>query len=140
VKRLKHVTNLPAPNIAEFTLAERQVVAMQRRTAVRYRCAVGTLGQLSIPGSSKNRDIVVCNLSETGIGLSLEQPLDVGTHVVIRMRGPASDNVISLPSRVVQVSPDGADSWRAGCAFEARLMPETLLALLAEPQSWITTE
>ena len=140
VKRLSLVTNVPEANIAEFTLAERQVVAMQRRTAVRYRCAVGTLGQLSAAGSRESRDIVVSNLSETGIGLSLDQPLEKGAHVVIRMRGPASGRVITLPSRVIHVSPEGEGSWRAGCAFEERLLPETLLALLAEPQSWITTE
>jgi hypothetical protein len=135
LKGLSLVPDLPTANIAEFTLAERQVVAMQRRTAVRYRCAVGTLGHLSIAGSAENRDIVVCNLSETGIGLSLDQPLETGAHVVIRMRGPAASHVVTLPSRVIHVSPDGEGSWRAGCAFEERLMPEMLLALLAEPQS-----
>jgi hypothetical protein len=127
------VTDQHTTNIAEFMLAERQVVAMQRRTAVRYRCAVGTLGQLSIPGSRESRDIVVCNLSETGIGLSLDQPLEKGTHVVIRMRGPAASSVVTLPSRVMHVSPESDGTWRAGCAFAERLMPETLLALLAEP-------
>lgn len=132
------MTDLPAANIAEFTLAERQVVAMQRRTAVRYRCAVGTLGQLSVGGSAENRDVVVFNLSETGIGLSLEQPLEIGSQVVIRMRGPVAGNVVTMPSRVIHVTSDGDGSWRAGCAFEQRLLPETLLALLAEPQTSIT--
>jgi hypothetical protein len=134
------VIDLPPANVAEFMLAERQVVAMQRRTAVRYRCAVGTQGQLSVAGHSESRDVFVSNLSEKGIGLTLNQPLETGARVVIRMRGPAPSNVVTLPSRVIHVSPDGEGSWRAGCAFEERLMPETLLALLAEPPAPVTPE
>jgi len=122
---------MPAPNVVEFTLVERQVVAMQRRTAVRYRCAVGTVGQLSITGNQENRDVIVCNLSETGIGFHLNQPLEKGAHVAIRLRGPALGGVVVvLPSRVVYVASEDDGTWRAGCAFEGRLMPETLLALL----------
>jgi len=113
-------------------LAERQVVAMQRRTAVRYRCAVGTVGQLAVAGSPECRDVVVCNLSDTGIGLSLKEPLEKGIQVSIRLRGPAAGGVVVLPSRVIHVTPESDGTWRAGCAFDGRLMPETLLALIED--------
>jgi hypothetical protein len=42
------MSNIPAPAEAEFPLLERQVVGLRRRSAVRFRCALGTLGWLSL--------------------------------------------------------------------------------------------
>jgi hypothetical protein len=124
------VVETPADNLVEVTLAERQVQAMQRRTAVRYRCAVGTVGRLSLADRSESMDVVIMNLSETGIGLTLDRPLEKGAQVTIMLRGPAPDNAVVLPSRVMHATADSDGTWRVGCMFGGRLMPETLLELL----------
>jgi PilZ domain len=125
------VSEMNVPAVGDFTFLERQVVAMQRRTAVRYRCAVGTPGRLSFPDGRESRDIWVYNLSETGIGLNLAAPpLQANTPVIIRLRGPAQGSTVDVAARVVHVTPEADGTWRIGCAFEERLTEEALKSLL----------
>jgi hypothetical protein len=118
-----------APAQAKFTFSGEKILAMQRRTAVRYRCALATPGWLTLPDGGI-LETWIHNLSETGIGLNAGQPLEPGTALVIRLRGPAPDSEVALGARVVHTTPEADGSWRVGCAFTHRLKPEGLAALL----------
>src|SRR5262245_28745944 len=91
------VSDAPGAAVADFTFQERQVLAMQRRTAVRYRCAVGTAGRLVFADGRDSREVWVCNLSESGIGLNLPgDPLEPGTPVTVRLHGRTPDSAVTL--------------------------------------------
>ncbi len=117
------------PARAEFTFSGEKIQAMQRRTAVRYRCALATAGRLSLPGGVVV-DTWILNLSETGIGLNLASPLEAGTPLVVHMRGPSAGPEVALAARVVHATPEPDGSWRVGCVFDRRLKAEALAELL----------
>jgi hypothetical protein len=121
-----------APAQAEFTFSGEKILAMQRRTAVRYRCALATPGWLTLPDGG-TLETWIHNLSETGIGLNAGQRLEPGTALVIRLRGPAPGGEVALGARVVHTTAEADGSWRVGCAFTHRLKAESLAALLGVP-------
>jgi hypothetical protein len=123
------MSGLPTPARAEFTFEREQLVGMQRRTAVRYRCALATVGRLELADGGI-LETWILNLSETGIGLNLPHPLEAGTPVVIHLRGPAAGATVALAARVVHATPEPDASFRIGCAFVERLKPDALAALL----------
>jgi hypothetical protein len=114
---------------ADFTFSSEKILAMQRRTAVRYRCALGSAGWLSLPDGG-TLETWIHNLSETGIGLNMPDPLEEGLRLVIHLRGPAPGSHVALAARVVHSTQEPDGSWRVGCVFEQRLRAEALAALL----------
>ena len=124
------MSNIPAPAEAEFPLLERQVVGLRRRSAVRFRCALGTPGWLSLSDSRDRGEVWVANLSEVGIGLITGQALAPGTPVVIRLRGPDPAAAVALAAWVSHAAPEADDLWRIGCTFAARLTDEAFDQLL----------
>ena len=118
------MSNIPAPAEAEFPLLERQVVGLRRRSAVRFRCALGTLGWLSLADSRDRREVWVANLSKVGIGLITGQELALGTPVVIRLRGPNPGAAVAVSACVSHAAPETNDMWRIDCTFAARLTDE----------------
>jgi hypothetical protein len=104
---------------------------MQRRTAVRYRCAVGTAGRLAFPDGRDSREVWVCNLSESGIGLNLPgEPLEPGTLVTVRLHGRTPESAVTLAAHVVHNTAEADGTWRVGCMFSERLSAQALTALL----------
>jgi hypothetical protein len=79
---------------------------MQRRTAVRYRCALATPGWLSFADGG-TLEAWIHNLSEAGIGLNLPRPLEPGVALAVRMRGPAREGEVALPARALAVPAAG---------------------------------
>ena len=100
------------PVEAEFTLLKKQLVKIKRRGSVRYRCNLATLGRLFFPGSGTSEEAWAQNLSETGIGLCLNHPLEPGTVLVIH------------------ATLQGDGSWRVGCEFSRKLTGEEMDSLL----------
>jgi hypothetical protein len=82
------MSNIPAPGEVAFLLLERQVVGLRRRSVVRFRCALGTLGWLSFSERRDRREMWVANPSKAAMGRITGQALALGTPVVIRLRGP----------------------------------------------------
>jgi hypothetical protein len=120
--------NLPVE--AEFTLLKKNLVKIRRRTSVRYRCSLATLGRLFFPSTGESQDAWVQNLSDCGVGLNLNQPLEVDTAVLIRLTGTTKDVTLKLPARVAHSTREVDGSWRVGCEFQSKLNPEVLEALL----------
>jgi hypothetical protein len=124
------MSNIPTPAEAEFPLLERQVVGLRRRSAVRFRCALGTLGWLSLSDSRDRCEVWVANLSKAGIGLIAGQALAPGTPVVIRLRGPNPGTAVALSACVSHAAPEANDTWRISCTFADRLTDEAFDRLL----------
>ena len=124
------MSTIPASAEAEFPLLERQVVGLQRRSVVRFRCALGTLGWLSLSDSRDRCEVWVANLSKAGIGLIAGQALAPGTPVVIRLRGPNPGTAVALSACVSHAAPEANDMWRIDCTFAARLTDEAFDRLL----------
>jgi hypothetical protein len=118
------------PVEAEFTLLKSHLKALKQRSAVRYRCNLATLGRLYFPISREWLDSWVHNLSVTGIGLDLERCLEVGTRLVIRLKGPSGGEPIQAEAQVIHTTQEVDGTWRVGCSFQNQLTPEDLDTLL----------
>jgi hypothetical protein len=118
------------PVDAEFTLLMRHMSEVKRRASVRYRSNLATLGQLFFPDNGQTWEAWVHNLSECGIGLNLNQPLEPGANIVIRLKGQSDFIMLQLPARVVHATQEVDGTWRVGCEFEKKLSPEDLDTLL----------
>jgi len=118
------------PVQAEFTLSKSNFDKIKRRAAVRYRCTLPTLGYLFFPQTGESVEAWVHNLSETGIGLNLNRPLDPGTPVNIRLTGITDNLSIKVAARVLHATQEIDGSWRIGCEFGEKLTAEMLDSLL----------
>jgi hypothetical protein len=121
---------LLVPVEAEFTLLRSHLSAIKRRASVRYRCNLATFGRVFFPASGATLDTWIHNLSHTGIGINLGCALEVGTAVVIRLKGPSEQGTLELTARVVHATQEVDGTWRVGCRFENKLSHEELDALL----------
>jgi hypothetical protein len=117
------------PVEAEFTLLKRDLIKVKRRSRVRYRCNLATLGKVLFPGGEA-LEAWIHNLSEEGIGLNLSRPLDKGTPLTIRLGGLTDKVTLRLPAEVVHATQELDGSWRVGCQFAAKLPAEALDAML----------
>jgi hypothetical protein len=114
---------------AEFTLLKRHFTGVKRRVAQRYRCPLATLGRL-VFADGRTEEVWAHNLSETGIGLNMPHALDPGTAVLIRLKGSTQNLAVALAAVVIHSTRELDGSWRVGCAFDRKLTPEEMDALL----------
>jgi hypothetical protein len=109
------------PVEAELTFLRHHLSEFKRRASVRYRCNLATLVRLFFPLTNESVDGWVHNLSSTGIGLNLPRPLEVGTTLIIRLKGPSLTACIHVPATVAHSTPEVDGSYRVGCALEKNL-------------------
>lgn len=101
----------------------------ERRASVRYPCPasppalVRTENEVCLPAR-------VVNVSQTGIGLLLAEPVPGGTILGLELHARAQELPYFLLARVVhlQEQPDG--QWLLGCQLTGRLPAGELAALL----------
>ncbi len=119
----------PAHLEADFTLLKSQFAGIRKRDATRYKCNLATLGHLTLGDGSPRKTVWAANLSETGIGFFVDQPLEPGTTVVISLarRGQC---MLTLKTKVIHTTEREMGEWLVGCEFLERLDPETLDDLL----------
>jgi hypothetical protein len=81
------------------------------------------------PPDFRCRAATVQDVSRSGVGLVLAEPLPVGSALAIRPAGLAgADKVIGL--RVRHVTPLGEGRWLLGCSHARDLAPGEVRALL----------
>ena len=114
---------------AEFTLLRKQIMGIKRRKAERFRCPIASLGKLNVPQSEENIEVWVKNLSRTGIGINLSKPLEIGTDVIVCLKGP-DQKAFRKASRVVHATAEVDGTWRVGCEFSTELTEDELDSLL----------
>jgi serine/threonine protein kinase len=103
-----------------------------RRTAARHLLKVGTIGTIDSAvhgGAEEVWPLVVRDVSETGIGVTLARRFEVGTELAVELQlGP--DVSKRFPARVVRVQPDRGGYWVHGCLFDAPLADNEVAGLL----------
>ncbi len=119
-------TSFPAE--AELTLFRFPPVQHNRRHDGRYRCALATIGKLTLD-SGESFHVLVHNLSATGVGLNVPRPLANGLRVTIRLR-PKIGPLREFTVRVAHCTAEVDRSWRVGCQFETPLGADLLDSLL----------
>jgi hypothetical protein len=102
----------------------------ERHEAERYGCCKAILVQLNVTTKPTDLAARACDLSATGVGLNLPYRLEVGSAVVLLLRGRRTATWMTMSARVAHATEHEGGAWRVGCAFERRLESETLEALL----------
>jgi hypothetical protein len=116
------------PVEAEFTLFKKNMKGAKVRGAARYRCALATLGRLVFPETGASTEAWINNLSKKGIGLNVDQAIEVQTPVVIHLKN--SSKSFRLAGQVIHATPQTDGTWRIGCELLDELTPEILDDLL----------
>ncbi|MBI3407436.1 MAG: PilZ domain-containing protein [Planctomycetes bacterium] len=124
------MANSPIPVEGEFTLLSPKSFGRGLRRARRYRCPLATIGKIRFPDKDDAHEACVLNLSKTGIGLSLPEPLTVGCELALRLRISGEKTQRSFVLRVIHATQEADRSWRIGCAFDEPLSAELLELLL----------
>jgi PilZ domain len=119
----------PPPIEGEITLMQRHAW-IKRRAEVRYHCGPATSGRLTQEGESQPRRAWILNLSVSGVGLLLDEPLEPETFMVIHVRSGATGTRFELPARVVHATVQTSGEWLVGCELAEKLSPDDLEALL----------
>jgi hypothetical protein len=115
---------------AEFTLLRKQIMGIKRRKLERFRCPIAAMGKLHFPTTGDKLEVWVKNLSKGGIGITLSQPLDSGTEVIVSLKSDDLKITFQRKSTVVHSTQEVDGSWRIGCAFSNELSDDELDALL----------
>ena len=100
----------------------------ERRACVRYRCERLATGRAFISNSHKTLPARIVDLSVEGVGLLLEQPLEVGSRLSVDLEifGSATFELIA---EVVNIHPQPGGVWRCGCKLVWKLTEEDLRLL-----------
>ncbi|MCI0639967.1 MAG: PilZ domain-containing protein [Gemmataceae bacterium] len=101
-----------------------------QRASVRYCCAPATAGKVILDDNTPFLRAWIVNLSEGGLALVVEQPLEVGQLLNIQMKSAASDNLVQLAAQVAHCTQQSRVEWFIGCEFLTPLSKEQLDELL----------
>jgi hypothetical protein len=104
-----------------------------RRRAPRYGCT--TLQPFwRVAGDEHGETLPagVLNVSATGIGLFLEEPLKAGTVLVITLQAAPGRLSRPLPVRVMHATSQPGGGWLVGCQFVRTLSQQDMASLLGE--------
>ncbi len=97
-----------------------------RRATARLLCNSSARIRCETEGEPVEKFAVVCDISPGGVGLHLEEPLPIGTVVVVE---PLSAGPKTLLARIVRMKQDNG-RWLHGCVLSVRLSKEEMTAWL----------
>jgi c-di-GMP-binding flagellar brake protein YcgR len=106
--------------------APKPTARSNRRATVRYRCAPATTGKVYADHDHEFIRAWIVDLSQTGIGMQLGKPIELGRHVVIVMRSNDNSKTMELSARVAHSHELPHNEWHIGCEFTIPLTPEEL--------------
>lgn len=112
-------------------------VGEERRAFPREACywRVYALAPFPMTAPQKRFVATMRDLSATGVGLLLGQPLDVGNLLIVEVQDPTAKLAVSKIAQVVHVRENPESSrgkrWHAGCEFREPLTEDELRALLS---------
>jgi hypothetical protein len=118
------------PLQAEITLMQRHQW-IKRRIEPRYQCGPATAGRVADRRNQNPKRVWVLNLSQSGAGLLMSQPLDAGTLIVIHLKSASQDRFFELAARVIHSTAQVNGDWLVGCEFADKLSPDDLETLLS---------
>src|SRR4051794_23314481 len=98
---------------ADLTLSHFHLTGVCRRKAERFRFELGTLGYLAIPTDGSSQEVWLVDISELGIGICTEWPLEVGTVLVLKLT-THTNGTITLRATVVHATKQPFGDWLIG--------------------------
>jgi hypothetical protein len=118
------------PLQAEITLLQRHQW-IRRRVEPRYQCGPATPARIADLRGQNPKRAWILNLSRSGAGLSVTEPLAADTLIVIHLKSSSQNRFYELPARVVHSTVQINGDWLVGCEFSDKLSPDDLEALLS---------
>ena len=103
-----------------------------RRRAARYACDLQPFWRIAGQDSQAAPPAGIHDVSATGIGLRVRQPLKPGTVLILTLQGRAGRNSRPLPVRVMHATPLADGDWLVGCQFVRSLSGPDLRTLLGD--------
>jgi hypothetical protein len=103
-----------------------------RRREERYACALQPFWRVAGEEGAESLPAGVRDISASGIGLLLAEPLKPGTVLVISLQASAGRLSRPLPVRVMHATAQPEGGWLVGCQFVRRLTAQDMAALLGE--------
>jgi c-di-GMP-binding flagellar brake protein YcgR len=107
--------------------------AAERREAERFPPELTPVCHVGSPSLPESLRAVVRDLSATGIGLVVNQPLKAGAVLLLSLEAVDRRLARALPARVMHASAVSDGHWLVGCQFVRRLGEAELQALLSGP-------
>jgi hypothetical protein len=102
----------------------------ERREAERFPIEPSPVCRLVSATQDEMASATVRDLSATGIGLVVRQPLKPGTVLILNLEVRDCRLPRPLPVRVMHASPTAEGQWLVGCQFVRRLSDPELQMLL----------
>jgi len=119
----------PTPVRGETTLLQRHAW-IKRREETRYHCGPATPGRVKKEPENQAQRAWILNLSATGIGLLLDDPVEAGAHLLIHLKSATTGAFFDLPAQVVHTTQQANGEWLIGCELAKKLGQDDLDALL----------
>ena len=123
------MTEKMLPIEADLTLLRSQMPG-KRRQFRRFRCNLATMAKLQVTGNRETQITWAYNLSQGGVGLNAQDPLDVGREVNISFR-VADKEIKTIAAKIIFCRVEMDRSWRIGCSFLSPISTDTLEFLLS---------
>jgi hypothetical protein len=117
-------------DLAPFGARKVRATPPDQRDWVRYACDVQASYQPGDDTDASDRPAQVLNISASGVGLLVAEPIAVGTLLSVRLRSARGGADKTMLSCAVHVTQRGAEEWALGCTFISELSESELLALL----------
>ena len=111
------------------SLPVRDLPPVRRRATIRYRCHLASPARLAPEATGGVKLAWVHNLSERGVGLLLQAPVDVGVLLDIDLLTAVGGH-IPVCGRVAHATQRLDGSWLIGCELQQPLDPSDVEALL----------
>ena len=111
------------------TVPARDLAKIRRRASVRYRCHLASPAHLATADTEQPVLAWIHNLSATGVGLLLEQPLEAATPLELELF-TAGGARVTAHGRAVHATRRADGTWLVGCELYQPLTPDEMDALL----------
>jgi sulfate permease, SulP family len=105
---------------------------IRRRIWPRYKFRLATLARVTLAETSETPGAWLVDLSMTGLGLLMSQPLAAGTSVIVKIKSVSQGVPYELSARVAHATAQTDGHWLIGCTLETPLSAEQLEDLLAD--------
>jgi hypothetical protein len=130
--------------LLEFALAEPRDAmdsspkpTYERRRAPRFRPPFGYSCRVVVPPDYRCRSAMIYDLSRSGVGLILPEPLPVGANLVIRPAGLTQPDLV-VTAQVQHATHLGDERWLLGCSATRSLPEAELRAVLTALSARVT--
>jgi hypothetical protein len=117
-------------DLAAFGVRRERHQPSDQRTWVRFACAMKASYQAIAGADTAPRPAQVVNLSASGVGLVVGEPVENGTLLSVELQAADGLCTRTMLSCVVHVTARAAGAWALGCNFIRSLSDEDLKALL----------